>query len=190
MKRRVRRLRAANPGKSVEVWAQDEARLGLQPITRRVWRLKGCRPGACGRTKYEWLYVYGFVRPATGQLFAPTLSRVNVTRMTDALGAFARHADPDGRKILVVIVDNAPWHRAKSLVVPPNVRLHFLPPYTPQLQPAEHLWPLVREALANDTFDTLDALRRRIVRRCRWLTEDQTTVQRATGFHWAVELEE
>lgn len=185
----MRRLRAAHPGKAVEVWAQDEARLGLKPITRRVWWLKGCRPGSCGRTKYEWLYVYGFVRPATGQLFAPTLSRVNVERMADALGAFAAHADPDGRKLLVVIVDNAGWHRAKRLVVPDNVRLHFLPPCTPQLQPAEHLWPLVREAVANDTFDTLAELRRRVVRRCRWLADEQTTVQRAVGFHWAVNLE-
>ena len=47
----MKRLRAANPGKVVEVWAEDEARLGLKPITRRVWWLKGCRPGSCGRTK-------------------------------------------------------------------------------------------------------------------------------------------
>jgi hypothetical protein len=53
-------LRAAHPGKAVEVWAEDEARLGLEPITRRVWWLKGCRPTSSGRTKYEWLYVYGF----------------------------------------------------------------------------------------------------------------------------------
>ncbi|MBP3954745.1 hypothetical protein J8F10_05530 [Gemmata sp. G18] len=44
-------MRAANPGKAVEVWAEDEARLGLKPITRRVWWRKGCRPGSCGRTK-------------------------------------------------------------------------------------------------------------------------------------------
>lgn len=186
----MRRLRTAHPDKAVEVWAQDEARLGLKPITRRVWGLKGCRPGSCGRTKYEWLYVYGFVRPTTGELFAPTVSRVNAERMTDALGAFAAHADPGRKKILVVIVDNAGWHRAHALVVPPNVRLHFLPPCTPELQPAEHLWPLVREAVANDTFDDLPALRRRVVRRCRWLADERTTVQRATGFHWAVNLEE
>lgn len=119
-------MRAANPGKVVEVWAQDEGRLGLKPITRRVWWLKGCRPRSCGRTKYEWLYVYAFARPRTGETFTMILPRVKVERMAEALEGFAAHADPGGTKILVV--DNAGWHRAKRLAVPPNVRLHFLPP--------------------------------------------------------------
>ena len=133
--------------------------------------------------------MYGFVRPATGELFAPTLSRVNVERMADALGAFAAHADPDGTKLLVLVVDNAGWHRAKRLAVPANVRLHFLPPCTPELQPVEPFWPLVREAVANDTFDRLADLRRRVVRRCRRLADDRATVKGAIGFHWAVNLE-
>ena len=112
------RLRAANPGTAVEVWAEDEARLGLKPITRRVWWLRGCRPRSCGRTKYEWLYVYGFARPATGQTFTALLPRVNVERMAGALAAFAAHADPGGKKVLVVVVDNAGWHTAKRLPVP------------------------------------------------------------------------
>jgi transposase len=185
----VRRLRAANPGKRVEVWAEDEARLGLKPITRRVWWLRGCRPTSCGRTKYEWLYVYGFARPATGETFTVILPRVKVERMADALAAFAAHADPDGKKVLVVVVDNAGWHTAKRLAVPANVRLHFLPPCTPELQPVEPYWALVREAVANDTFGRLADLRRRVVRRCRRLAGDRTTVLGAIGFHWAVNLE-
>ena len=49
----MRRLRAANPGKAVEVWAEDEARLGLKPVTRRVWWLRGCRPHSGGQARYE-----------------------------------------------------------------------------------------------------------------------------------------
>jgi DDE superfamily endonuclease len=185
----VRRLRTANPGKSVEVWAEDEARLGLKPITRRVWWLRGRRPRSCGRTKYEWLYVYGFARPRNGQTFTVLLPRVNVERMADALAAFATHADPGGAKVLVLVVDNAGWHTAKRLVVPANVRLHFLPPCTPELQPVEPFWALVREAVANDTFDRLADLRRRVTRRCRRLADDRKTVLGAIGFHWAVNLE-
>lgn len=185
----MRRLRAANPGKAVEVWAEDEARLGLKPITRRVWWLRGRRPRSSGRTKYEWLYVYGFARPRTGQSFTAILPRVNVERMGEALAAFAAHADPCGRKLLVLVVDNAGWHTAKRLVVPGNVRLHFLPPCTPELQPVEPFWALVREAVANDTFDRLADLRRRIARRCRRLADDRESVLGAVGFHWAVNLE-
>jgi hypothetical protein len=189
LRRRVRRLRAANPGKAVEVWAEDEARLGLKPITRRVWWLKGCRPASSGRTKYEWLYVYAFARPATGDTFTTILPRVKVGRMEAALAAFATRADPDGEKLLVLVVDNAGWHRAKRLAVPANVRLHFLPPCTPELQPVEPFWPLVREAVANDTFARLADLRRRVVRRCQRLATDRETVKGVVGFHWAINLE-
>src|SRR5262249_56635131 len=101
---------------------------------------------------YDWLYVYGFARPKTGRTFAVILPRVNAERMSDALAAFAAEVDPDGRKVLVVLVDNAGWHVARRLVVPPNVVLHFLPACTPELQPAQPLWPLVREAVANPSI--------------------------------------
>ena len=185
----MRRLRAANPGKPVEVWAEDEARVGLKPITRRVWWLKGCRPTSGGRTEYAWLYVYGFARPATGQAFTLFLPRVKVERMTEALAAFAAHADPAAAKLLVLIVDNAGWHTAKRLDVPGNVRLHFLPPCTPELQPVEPFWALVRVAAANDTFARLTDLRRRIGRRCKWLAGHREIVRGAVGFRWAANLE-
>jgi hypothetical protein len=189
LRRRVRRLRAANPGKAVAVGAEDEARRGLKPIARRVWWLKGCRPTSCGRTRYEWLYVYGFARPRTGETFTVILPRVTVERMADALASFAAPADPDGEKVLVLVVDTAGWHTAKRLVVPANVRLHFLPPCTPELQPVEPFGALVREAVANDTFGRLADLRRRVTRRCRRLADDRETVLGAIGFHWAVNLE-
>ena len=185
----MRRLRAANPGKAVELWCEDEGRLGLKPITRRVWWLKGCRPRSCGRTKYEWLYVYAFARPRTGDTFTVILPRVKVERMEEALIAFAARADPDQKKVLVLVVDNAGWHTAGRLAVPANIRLHFLPPCTPELQPVAPFWALVRESVANDTFERLPDLRRRVVRRCRRLAADRTTVLGAIGFHWAINLE-
>jgi transposase len=102
--------------------------------------------------------------------------------MAEALAAFAAHADPDGVKMLVLIVDNAGWHTAKRLVTPPNVRLHFLPPCTPELQPVEPFWALVREGVANDPFDRLAQLRRVVRRRCRKLATDAATVFGAVGF--------
>jgi len=185
----VRRLRRANPGKRVEVWAEDEARLGLKPIARRVWSLKGRRPRSGGRTRYDWLYVYGFARPATGQTFCVILPRVNAERMSDALAAFAAFADPGGEKVLVVLVDNAGWHVAKRLVVPPNVVLHFLPPCTPELQPAEPLWPLVREAVANRSVGRIDRLRVIVRARLEYLARNPGIVQPVVGFRWAARLE-
>ncbi len=108
--------------------------------------------------------------------------------MTGALAWFARWADPDGRTVRVVLVDNAGWHVAGRLVVPPNVVPHRLPSCTPALQPAEPRWPLVREGLANQTFPTLAAREEPLARRCAWLADQPRVVKGAVGFHWAVRL--
>ena len=86
----------------------------------------------------------------------------------------------------MVIVDGSGGHTAKKLAVPPNVALHRQPSCTPELQPAEHLWPLVREGLANRVFDTLPALTDTLTARCRWLAEQTEVIAGAVGFHWAV----
>lgn len=170
------------------MWAEDEARLGLKPIARRVWCLRGRRPTSNGQSKFESLYVFGFAHPATGRNLTLIQPKANTETMGAALADFARWADPGGRKVLVVIADNAGWHVAGGLAVPPNVALHFLPPCTPELQPAEPLWPLVREGLANKAFATLAALAGPLGRRCGWLADHPDTVKGAVGFHWAADL--
>jgi hypothetical protein len=105
-----------------------------------------------------------------------------------ALDEFARWADPVGEMLLVALVDNAGWHVAKRLAVPPNVGLHRLPPCTPELQPAEPLWPLVREAVANRGFDDLGAMEPVLMDRCRWLIGHPEVERGAVGFRWAVAL--
>jgi hypothetical protein len=189
LRRRLARRRRAHPDKPIEVWAEDEARFGLKPIARRVWAPRGQRPTCSGRARYEWLYVYGFARPRAGALVALPLPRVTAAPMGAALAAFAALADPAGEKLLVVLVDNAGWHVATRLAVPANVVLHRLPPCSPEFQPVEPLWPLVREAVANREFERLPQLRRVIRRRCASLADRPEIVKGAVGFHWATRLE-
>jgi DDE superfamily endonuclease len=170
----------------VEVWVEDEARLGLKPITRRVWAPRGQRPMSNGKTEYDWLYVYGFAQPATGRLFTTFLPRVKTDLMSRVLAAFAAWADPANQKLLVVVVDNAGWHVAKKLVIPPNVLLHRLPPCTPELQPIETVWPLVREAVANRPFRGIGHRKRVVRRRCTDLANHPDTVRGRIGFRWAI----
>jgi transposase len=115
---------------------------------------------------------------------------VNTTWMSLALAEFARWADPAAEKLLVLLVDNAGWHVAQRLSVPPNVVLHRLPPCTPELQPVEPLWPLVREAVANQGFDSVLTMQSVLVERCLWLMDHPALVHGAVGFHWAVALNE
>jgi hypothetical protein len=184
----VRALRKKHPKKTVAVWTEDESRLGLKPTSRRAWSLRGHRPTSNGQTKYDWLYVYGFAEPKTGRLFRLFLPRVRTELMSQALAEFAAWADPKRKKILVVILDNAGWHRAKKLKVPPNVVLHFLPPATPELQPIETLWPLLRESAANRIFRDLGHLKNVLRRRCNYLADHPDIVQARIGFHWCLNL--
>lgn len=179
-------LRQEHPEKEVELWCEDEARLGLKPITRRVWALKGTRPTTNGRHKFESLFVYGFAHPKNGRSRFVILPKANAECMGQALADFAAWADRDGRKLLVLVVDSSGGHTAKKLAVPANVLLHPLPSCTPELQPAEHLWPLLREGLANRVFDGLPELTGTLTTRCQWLTEHPDVVGGAVGFHWAI----
>jgi len=128
------------------------------------------------------------VHPQSGRNLELILPCANTDWMGLALEEFARWADPAGEKLLVVLVDNAGWHVAKRLVRPPNVMLHRLPPCTPELQPAEPLWPLLREAVANQGFEDLEAITSPLVERCRWLIEHPELVRGRVGFHWAIAL--
>jgi transposase len=78
---------------------------------------------------------------------------------------------------------------AKQLVVPVNVVLHFLPPCTPELQPAEPLWPLIREAVANRSIGRIDQLRAIVRGRLMYLAQRPDLIQPVVGFRWAVGLE-
>ena len=82
----------------MELWCEDEARLGLKPVARRVWALKGNRPTSCGRQRFESLYVYGFARPATGRNLCLFLPKANAELMGEALAEFARGPTPAGQR--------------------------------------------------------------------------------------------
>ena len=141
--------RRENPGRPVDVWAFDEHRLGLKPLRRRVWARRGHRPTAVSTHRYKWLYLYAFVHPAKGAVEWWVANTVNVPLFQDILDAFARESGAGPNKTVVLVLDNAGWHPGKRLRIPDGIRLCFLTPYTPDLQPAERLWPLTDEGIAN-----------------------------------------
>ncbi len=177
-------MRAAHPAAPVAVWAQDEHRLGLLPVIRRVWAPKGQRPAAHVRRQYQWRYVYGFVRPSTGQSWWCLLPSVTATAFGLALATFAREEGIDAQHRALLVLDRAGWHTAHELVLPEGVHLALLPSYAPELQPAERLWPLVDEPVANRAFPDLDALETVLVDRCRTLEANPHRLSTHTLFHW------
>jgi hypothetical protein len=180
----VRAARRKNPDHPVEVWAFDEHRLGLKPLLRRIWAKRGERPIAVSTHKYEWVYLYGFVQPTTGGVEWWVANSVNIPLFQQVLDAFARNTGAGPNKTVILVLDNAGWHTSPQIVVPEGVRFCFLPPYTPELQPAERLWPLADEGVANTSFDTLDDLTEKLDRRCSALAEQPDILKAYTNFHW------
>jgi hypothetical protein len=156
----------------------------LLPVFRRVWAPKGQRPTAHVRRTYEWLYVYGFVRPSTGQSWWCLLPTVTTAAMALALATFARDEGIDAQHRAVLVVDQAGWHIAHDLSVPDGIDLVLLPAKSPELQPAERLWALVDEPVANRAFPDMDALEAVLVNRCRTLEAEPTRLKAHTLYHW------
>lgn len=151
---------------------------------RRIWAKIGQRPIAVSTHKYQWLYLYGFVRPVTGEVEWWVANRVNVPVYQSILDAFATARGAGSDKTVILVVDNAGWHVSKKLNVPEGIRFCFLPPYSPELQPAERLWPLVDEAVANRRFDTLDDLTVALDDRCSALADMPAILSANSRFHW------
>ncbi len=135
---------------------QDEGRCGLLlGSPRRCWALLGIRPVVGARLERKFTYAFAAVSPHDGVMDSLILPWVNAETMSMFLATVAeRHAD----EFIVMVMDQAGWHIAAGLVVPKNMTLVFLPPYGPELNPAEHLWKALREdCFANTVFTSLDA---------------------------------
>ena len=180
----VAEVGASHPQAAVEVWYQDEARLGLKPVVRRVWARRGQRPRAPSQTRYEWLYVYGFVHPQRGETYWLILPTVSIEAMTLALWEFARDVGAGPSKQVVLVLDQAGWHMSRKVRLPEGLSLVPRPAKTPELQPAERLWPLVREGVANRAFADIEGLQERLVERCLQLRHVPEQIHALTCYHW------
>ena len=144
-------------GGTVRTFVMDEARLGQQGTTARVWARTGARPTVVKQTKYEWVYLYAAVEPATGASVALLAPSADTGTMNLFLGMLSRDLKENEHAVLVL--DGAGWHRSKALVVPDNVTCLLLPPYSPELNPVENLWHYLRSHyLSNRAYRDYDHL--------------------------------
>lgn len=166
------------------MWATDEHRIGLKPLLKRVWAPAGQRPCAPVEHRYAWRYLVGFVHPASGRTVFHLASAVSIPLFETELQAFAGTVGAGPTKQIVLVLDRAGWHASRKLRVPEHVHLLFLPPYSPEVQPAEHLWPLTDTVLANRHFASLDELEDAQAARCAALQACREVVRSTTCFAW------
>jgi transposase len=152
-----------HPDRELRVYFEDEARFGTQGTITRVWAPKGSRPRAVRQNGREWLYVLMAVCVGTGAASALIMPELNTGVLNLFLEQFSREL-PTGVHA-VLIWDGAGYHTSGDLVVPSNVSLIQLPPYSPELNPVENLWHYLRaHHWSNREYEGYPDLQREAVR--------------------------
>lgn len=179
-------MRQAKQGRTVRLMFQDEGRFGLLGSPRRCWAPHNTRPVVGARLERKYIYAFSAVSPHDGVMDSLVLPWVNAETMSLFLAEVAEH---HAEQFIMMVMDQAGWHLAGDLEVPNNMRLIYLPPYSPELNPAEHLWEAVREeCFANHVFADLDAVEVALARGLVSLESDPDRTQSMTGFRWITSI--
>ena len=129
--------------KPLEIWFQDEARVGQKGTLTRIWARKGSRPRGPRDTRYEWAYIFGAVCSERATGTALVMPYANTEAMELHLQVISRAVTAGAHCALVL--DGAGWHVSPKLKLPSNITLIRLPPYAPELNPAENVWEYLRK---------------------------------------------
>jgi hypothetical protein len=142
-------------GTAIELWFQDEARIGQKNKITRRWARRGTRPSAPHDQRTQSAYIFGAICPKAGKGAGLVMPCCDTHAMTAHLAEISAMVDPGAHA--VVILDQAGWHMSKALAVPQNITLLALPPRSPELNPVENIWQYVRENwLSNRVFESYD----------------------------------
>lgn len=171
-------------GKPLEIWFQDEARIGQQGTITRIWAKRGSRPRAPRDRRYEWAYIFGAVCPQRGASAGLVLPCANAKAMNLHLLEISRQISPGAHALL--IFDGAGYHHKDALDIPENITLTQLPPYSPELNPVENVWEYLRgNKLANTVFETYDEIVSKACEAWMFLANDKTRIASITSRDWA-----
>ncbi len=141
----------------IEIWFQDEARLGQKNGQTRLWAKKGSRPRQPADQRYQNAYLFGAICPKRGTGAALMLPWANAKTMQLHLDEISKMVAR--RAHGVVLMDRAGWHTTAKLNVPKNLTIILLPSRSPELNPVENIWQYIRANwLSNRVFEDYDAI--------------------------------
>jgi hypothetical protein len=149
----IKELQQQYPDKQIEVWFEDEARVGQHGTLSRIWAATGSRPSVLCDFRFESAYIFGAICPASQKASALVFTRIGADEMSLCLKEISNTIAENIHA--VVIMDRAPWHR--SVIVPRNMSIIYLPPYSPELNPVEQVWDFLRSNyLSNRIYETVE----------------------------------
>ena len=133
---------------------QDEAGFGRINKPKYCWCPSGIRPEVPCHHIREYRYAYGAVEPMTGENFFLVLPYCNTAWMNKYLEMLSKKYLDD---VILMVCDGAAWHKSKAIVIPHNIKLLNIPPYTPEMNPIEQIWRELRtQGFRNEIFQTLE----------------------------------
>ena len=147
--------RGSPKGVEIELWWQDEARIGQKNKLTRRWARRGTRPRAPRDQRTEWAYIFGAICPAKGKGAGLVMPWCDTDAMAAHLIEISAAVDPGAHAVL--IVDQAGWHLTPKLAIPDNITVLALPPRSPELNPVENVWQFMRDNwLSNRIFKSYE----------------------------------
>jgi len=139
----------------IEIWWQDEARLGQKNGRTRLWARRGTRPRQPADQRYKSAYLFGAICPARGCGAALMLPYANTCAMGMHLDEISRQVAPKAHAVL--LMDRAGWHTTGKLKIPKNITIILLPSRSPELNPVENIWQYLRQNwLSNRVFESFN----------------------------------
>lgn len=167
--------------KAQRVFAADEARFGLKVKHRRHWSPSGCRPPWIHDDQYQWLWLYAAVEPTTGECLALFLPHTDGDCFEAFLGQL-RATFPE--TAIGLVIDNSGAHKSSKVHWPEGVHRIALPPYSPELNPAERWFEVLRKELADRIFENLEELQQALTEALRPFWDEPDILKRLTGYPW------
>lgn len=172
------------PDTAIELWWQDEARVGQKTGITRRWARRGTRPSAPKDQRTLSAYVYGAICPARGKGVGLVLPRCNTEGMTLHLAEISAAVAPGAQAVL--LLDQAGWHGSHALIVPDNITLMPLPAKCPELNPVENVWQFMRDNwLSNTIFSSYDDILATCCKAWNQLTDQPGRIRSIGMRQWA-----
>lgn len=159
---------------------EDEAGFGRINKPKYCWCGDGIRPDVPCHHIREYRYAYGAIEPVTGDSFFLVLPYSN----TECMNIFLRElSEKFSDDVILLCCDGAAWHKSKALIVPENIKMFYIPPYTPEMNPIEQIWTEIRKrGFRNEIFATLNRVIDRLCDTIRTLSPN--VIQSITARDW------
>lgn len=165
--------------KEVNLFFQDESRFGLFTRNGKALTAKGVKPICPFHQVFQTVYLFGAFSPITGDSFLLEMPHCNADTFQVFLDELSKKF-ADVYNILTL--DNGAFHKAKALIIPENIGLLFLPAYSPELNPAENMWGILKRKFTNKLHHTLEEVSEFITKNTANLTKE--SIKKTCGFQY------